>query len=113
MNFKDGGYTYSMSILKSADPEGSACNRFTYDYAPLNGIGHFIHTYAGDGNPLPTFTGEPERVFIPNDIDELTNTIWNNLDEDNKISLIVRYISIDNGNEHNVEQRMINKYKKV
>ncbi len=113
LNFKDGGYTYSMSILKSADPEGSACNRFTYDYAPLCGQGHFIHTYAGDGNPLPTFTGEPERVYIPDDIDEFTNTIWDNLDPDNKISLIVRYITIDNGTEHHVEQRIRNKYTKV
>ena len=112
LNFKNG-YTYSMSILKSADPEGTACNRFTYDYAPLCGQGHFIHTYAGDGNPLPTFTGEPERVYIPDDIDEFTNTIWDNLDPDNKISLIVRYIAIDNGTEHNVEQRVRNKYTKV
>ena len=111
LNFENDGYTYAMSILKSADPEGTACNRFTYDYAPINGQGHFIHTYAGDGNPLPTFTGEPERVYIPNDIDEFTNTIWNNLDPDNKISLIVRYISLDA--EHSVEQRMINKYEKV
>ncbi len=113
LNFKDNGYTYSMSILKSADPEGSACNRFTYDYEPLDGIGHFIHTYAGDGNPLPTFTGEPERVTIPNDIDELTDTIWNNLDEENKISLLVRYISLDGSKDHRIEQRMINKYTKV
>ena len=113
LNFKDNSYTYSMSILKSADPEGTACNRFTYDYAPLSGVGHFIHTYAGDGNPLPTFTGEPERVYIPDDIDEFTNAIWDNLDPENKISLIVRYISIDDSNEHRVEQRMINKYTKV
>ena len=111
LNFENDGYTYAMSILKSADPEGTACNRFTYDYAPINGQGHFIHTYAGDGNPLPTFTGEPERVYIPNDIDEFTNTIWNNLDPDNKISLIVRYISLDA--EHSVEQRLINKYTKI
>ena len=112
LNFKNGDYTYSMSILKSADPEGTACNRFTYDYEPLCGIGHFIHTYAGDGNPLPTFTGEPERVTIPNDIDELTNTIWDNLNEENKISLLVRYITLDGEDKH-VEQRMINKYTKV
>ena len=113
LNFENDGYTYAMSILKSADPEGSACNRFTYDYEPLDGIGHFIHTYAGDGNPLPTFTGEPERVTIPNDIDELTNTIWNNLNEENKISLLVRYISLDGSKDHRIEQRMINKYTKV
>ena len=113
LNFKDGGYTYSMSILKSADPEGTACNRFTYDYASLPGVGHFIHTYAGDGNPLPTFTGEPERVYIPDDIDEFTNTIWDNLNVDNKISLIVRYVAINNGTEHSIEQRVRNKYTKV
>ncbi|MBQ7320282.1 MAG: IMP cyclohydrolase [Clostridia bacterium] len=113
LNFKNGDYSYSMSILKSADPEGTACNRFTYDYASLPGVGHFIHTYAGDGNPLPTFTGEPERVYIPDDIDEFTNTIWDNLNVDNKISLIVRYVAINNGTEHSIEQRVRNKYTKV
>ncbi len=102
----DETFRYRMSILKSADAEGSACNRFGYDYAPVCGVGHFIHTYEHDGNPLPTFRGEPERVEIPDDIDEFTNEIWNALDEDNKISLYVRYTDISSGA---VETRLLNK----
>ena len=102
----DGDFSYEMSILKSADPLGSACNRFTYSYASIAGLGHFLHTYMGDGNPLPTFTGEPERVAIPNNIDEFTKTIWNSLNEQNKISLYVRYVDLATGV---VENRMINK----
>ena len=98
--------TYKMSILKSADEEGSACNRYYYNYEALNGVGHFIHTYQGDGNPLPTFCGEPERVAIPDDIDAFTSEIWNNLDQDNKISLYVRYVDLKTGA---AENRMINK----
>ena len=101
-------YTYEMSILKSADPEGTACNRYTYSYPSISGLGHFIHTYVCDGNPIPTFMGEPERVEIPNDIDEFTNNIWTNLDENNKISIYVRYIDLETGA---VENRMINKNK--
>ena len=95
-----------MSILKSADADGSACNRFTYTYAPLKGLGHFIHTYVCDGNPIPTFQGEPERVSIPNDIDAFANEIWENLDANNKISLYVRYVSLEDGS---VQNRMFNK----
>ena len=98
--------TYKMSILKSADAEGSECNRYTYSYNSLNGIGHFIHTYVTDGNPIPTFMGEPERVAIPDDIDEFTSKIWNNLNEQNKISIYVRYIDLTTGECQN---RMINK----
>lgn len=98
--------TYKMSILKSADEDGSECNRYTYSYNSLNGIGHFIHTYVTDGNPIPTFIGEPERVAIPNDIDEFTTKIWNNLNDQNKISIYVRYIDLSDGT---VENRMINK----
>ncbi len=98
--------TYKMSILKSADLEGSECNRYTYSYNSLNGIGHFIHTYVTDGNPIPTFMGEPERVAIPNSIDEFENKIWSNLNEQNKISIYVRYIDLKTGE---VENRMINK----
>jgi hypothetical protein len=97
-----------MSILKSADPEGTACNRYTYSYPSLAGLGHFIHTYMCDGNPIPTFCGEPERVAIPNDIDEFTENIWANLNEANKISIYVRYIDLETGKETN---RMINKNK--
>lgn len=100
--------TYKMSILKSADLEGSECNRYTFSYNALNGVGHFIHTYVTDGNPIPTFMGEPERVAIPNDIDEFKDKIWNNLNEQNKISIYVRYIDLKTGE---VENRMINKNK--
>ncbi len=98
--------TYKMSILKSADAEGSACNRYYFNYDALCGLGHFIHTYVQDGNPIPTFQGEPERVEIPYDIDAFTKEIWDNLDENNKISLYVRYIDLETGA---AENRMINK----
>ena len=109
MNFADGDFSYKMSILKSADPEGTECNRYTFSYKALKGLGHFIHTYNHDGNPIPTFTGEPERVEIPNDIDEFTKNIWENLNEANKISIYVRYINLKDGS---VENRMINKNQK-
>ncbi len=108
MLYFDGGFNYRMSILKSADAEGSACNRYTFDYEPLPGIGHFIHTYVCDGNPIPTFQGEPERVAIPNDIDEFTDKLWAALDEDNKISLYVRYTDLEGGGR---TERIINKNK--
>lgn len=100
--------TYKMSILKSADAEGTACNRYYFNYEPLCGLGHFIHTYMQDGNPLPTFQGEPERVRICDDIDEFTAEIWENLDGDNKISIYVRYVDLETGE---AENRMINKYE--
>ncbi len=109
MNFSDNDFTYKMSILKSADAEGTECNRYTFSYKSLAGLGHFIHTYNCDGNPIPTFTGEPERVIIPDDIDEFTNNIWQNLNESNKISLYVRYIDLKSGK---TENRMINKNQK-
>ncbi len=108
LNFKDGDFDYEISILKSADEKGTACNRFTFSYKSMNGLGHFIHTYVTDGNPLPTFVGEPERVAILNDIDEFAENLWNNLDENNKISLYVRYIDLATGKEEN---RLINKNK--
>ena len=108
LTFGENDFKYQMSILKSADEKGSACNRYFYEYAPLNGLGHFIHTYVCDGNPIPTFQGEPERVKIPNNIDDFTNEIWNNLNENNKISLYVRYVDIESGV---YENRMINKNK--
>ena len=97
LNFKDGGFTYEMSILKSIDSEGSDCCRYTFSYPSKAGLGHFIHTYVCDGNPIPTFQGEPERVEIPNSIDEFTETLWNNLNADNKISLYVRYTDLKTG----------------
>ncbi len=102
------GFRYKMSILKSMDAEGSACTRHYFRYKALDGLGHFIHTYVTDGEPIPTFQGEPERVSIPNCIDELTNDIWENLDENNKISLYVCYIDLESGAE---EYRLINKNK--
>ena len=108
LKFANNDFTYKMSILKSADAEGSACNRYMFEYASLAGLGHFIHTYNCDGNPIPTFTGEPERVAIPNCIDEFTDLIWNNLNENNKISLYVRYTDLESGK---TENRMINKNK--
>ena len=101
-------YSYKMSILKSIDEAGSNCARYTYSYPSKSGLGHFIHTYNCDGNPIPTFTGEPERVEIPNSIDEFTNDIWNNLNEDNKISLYVEYIDLKT---KETEIKLINKNK--
>ena len=108
LNFKDGGFTYEMSILKSIDSEGSDCCRYTFSYPSKAGLGHFIHTYVCDGNPIPTFQGEPERVKVPDSIDEFTETLWNNLNADNKISLYVRYTDLKTGE---FEQRLINKNK--
>jgi hypothetical protein len=108
LTFNNNDFTYEMSILKSADSEGSACARYHFAYPSINGIGHFIHTYVCDGNPIPTFMGEPERVTIPDNIDEFLNDIWNNLDEQNKISIYVRYIDLETGE---CENRLINKNK--
>ena len=106
LTFEEASFTYQMSILKSADAEGSACNRFTFSYAPIAGVGHFLHTYNCDGNPIPTFTGEPERIALRGDIDSLTKEIWENLNEQNKISLYVRFTELATGK---TENRMINK----
>lgn len=108
LTFDKKDFTYQMSILKSADAEGTACNRYGFHYAPLAGLGHFIHTYVCDGNPIPTFQGEPERVAIDNDIDVFTDKLWNALDKDNKISLYVRYVDLETKAE---ESRLINKNK--
>ena len=108
ITFGQGDFSYQMSILKSADAEGSACCRYTFDYPALPGLGHFIHTYVTDGNPIPTFQGEPERVAIPDGIDAFTDAVWNNLDENNKISLYVRYTDLATGE---YTQRLINKNK--
>ena len=103
------GGDYEMSILKSADAEGTACNRYTFSYSAIPGLGHFLHTYVEDGSPLPTFQGEPERVIVPDDIDAFTNEIWNALDEDNRISLYVRFTELENGE---YEERLINRNQK-
>ena len=108
LNFEEGSFGYQMSILKSIDAQGSACCRYTFDYPALPGLGHFIHTYVTDGNPIPSFQGEPERVAIPESIDEFTRELWEALDEDNKISLYVRYTDVNSGE---YEERLINKNK--
>ena len=101
--------SYKMSILKSSDAEGTGCNRYTFDFDPIAGLGHFLHTYVCDGNPvIPTFQGEPERVEIPQDMDAFVNTLWNNLNEDNKISLFVRYTDLATGE---YRQKVINRYE--
>ena len=101
-----GDGSYKMSILKSADAEGTACSRQFFEFPGLAGIGHFLHTYCCDGNPIPSFTGEPERVALLNDIDEMTALLWDNLNADNKISLFVRYTDLESGE---VSQRILNK----
>ena len=105
---QDDKLRYEMSILKSADAQGSACNRFHFAYTALPGTGHFIHTYVTDGDPLPTFTGEPERVCIPNDIDAFADEIWQALDADNKISLYLRCIDLESGS---YTERIYNKHE--
>ena len=106
--FADASFSYEMSILKSIDEDGSDCARFTFSYPAKPGLGHFIHTYVTDGNPIPTFQGEPERVFIPDDIKAFTADIWDNLNEDNKISLYVRYTNLATGE---IREELINKNK--
>ena len=106
----DESESYKMSILKSQDTEGTDCARYTFSYKLQNGLGHFIHTYKENGNPIPTFEGEPERVAIPNTAEELKQLIWNNLNEDNKISLYVRYIDVTG---RSIENKMVNKFEKI
>jgi len=108
LNFEKGDFNYEMSILKSADAEGTGCNRYNFSYVALPGLGHFIHTYVCDGNPIPTFQGEPERVAIPNDIDVFTESLWRGLNADNKISLYVRYTDLKT---LEYEDRIVNKNK--
>ena len=109
MHIEDGKFNYAMSILKSNNGDGSSCNRFTFAYNnPKAGEGRFIHTYKCDGNPLPSFEGEPKLISLSGDIDEFTASLWNNLNEDNKVSLFVRYINIETGK---YETRIINKNK--
>lgn len=108
MNFENG-YDYALSILKSDNGNPDNTLRFTYTYdAPVAGKGHYIHTYIGDGNPLPSYEGEPTPVEIKGNIDEFTNEIWNSLNNDNKVSLFVRFIDIETGK---YETRILNKNK--
>lgn len=106
LTFGENDFNYEMSILKSLDENGSDCARYTFSYPSKAGLGHFIHTYVTDGNPIPTFQGEPERVAIPDSIDEFADEIWNYLDENNKISLYVRYTDLTDGS---YEEKLINK----
>lgn len=106
LTFADDNFVYEMSILKSLDEDGSDCARYTFSYPSKAGLGHFIHTYVTDGNPIPTFQGEPERVAIPDSIDDFADEIWTNLDENNKISLYVRYTDLTDGS---YEEKLINK----
>ena len=106
LTFAGGDFSYRMSILKSIDEKGSACARYAFSYPSAAGLGHFLHTYVTDGNPIPTFQGEPERVAVPNRIDDFTNTLWNALDGNNKISLYVQYRDLATGK---VEERIVNK----
>ena len=100
--------SYKLSILKSADPEGSACARQTFEYPALPGVGHFLHTYVCNGSPIPTFQGEPERVAIGGDMDAFTDELWASLDADNKISLFVRYTDLET---RTFRQRILNKHQ--
>ena len=110
IRLENGDVNYAMSILKSAEGDGSSCQRYTYAYSnPVNGRAKFIHTYKCDGNPLPSFEGEPKTLELPNvGIDELTELIWSNLNKDNKVSLFVRYIDLETGE---FESRIVNKNK--
>lgn len=109
MHIENGTYNYAMSILKSDDGDPSSCQRFTYAYEkPKAGEGRFIHTYMHDGNPLPSFFGEPKKVEIAGGIDEFTQMLWESLNEENKVSLFVRYIDIETGK---YETRIVNKNK--
>ena len=92
VSYSDGDFTYKLSILKSANGNPDICKRFFYNYTPLCGVGHFIHTYKCDGSPIPSFYGEPEEVALPDTAEELASLIWDNLDENNKVSLFVRVV---------------------
>ena len=107
MHIENGKFNYAMSILKSNNGNPESCNRYTFAYEnPIPGEGRFIHTYMNDGNPLPSFEGEPTWVDMDGDIDSFTNMVWDNLNEDNKVSLFVRFIDIATGE---YETRIVNK----
>ena len=107
MHIENGTFNYAMSILKSNNGNPESCNRYTFAYEnPAAGEGHFIHTYKCDGNPLPSFEGEPKLIAIPDDMDAFADSLWNSLNADNKVSLFVRYIDIATGT---YETKIINK----
>lgn len=109
LHIENGEYNFAMSILKSDDGDPDSCNRFTFAYSnPAAGKGRFIHTYMSDGNPLPSYEGEPTLVNIPDSMEEFADTVWNSLNADNKVSLFVRYINIADGT---YETKIINKNK--
>ena len=107
-SFPRNAFTYKLAIAKSANGRPEACNHYFFNYVPENGIGHFIHTYKCDGNPIPSFYGEPEEVTMPNTAEELAELVWNNLNEDNKVSLFVRTVSLADGK---ADEIIINKNK--
>ena len=103
----NGGFNYAMSILKSNNGNPDSCQRYTFAYEnPAAGEGHFIHTYMHDGNPLPSFEGEPKLVGISGGIDEFTSLLWENLNPENKVSLFVRFVDLEDGSS---ETRIVNK----
>ena len=102
----NGKLAYRLSILKSDAGDPKAPQRFFYEYTPRAGVGHFIHTYRCDGNPIPSFEGEPEKVALYGDIDTLTENVWNSLNPDNKVSLFVRYVNVKTGE---AQTRIVNK----
>lgn len=107
MHIEAGNYNYAMSILKSNNGNPDSCHRYTFAYQnPTAGEGHFIHTYMHDGNPLPSFEGEPKLVGMMDDMDAFTDMLWNSLNPDNKVSLFVRYINIADGS---YETKIVNK----
>ena len=107
MHIENGNYNYAMSILKSDNGRPESCQRFTFAYNnPAAGEGHFIHTYKCDGNPLPSFEGEPKLIGVPDDMEAFAELLWNSLNEDNKVSLFVRYIDIETGK---YETKIVNK----
>ncbi len=108
LTYENGDFTYKLSILKSANGRPEACNRYFYNYVPESGIGHFIHTYKCDGNPIPSFYGEPEEVSLPNTAEELAELVWSNLNADNKVSLFVRQVPLNGENPTDI---IINKNK--
>lgn len=109
MHIENGNFNYAMSILKSNNGNPDSCNRYTFAYEnPVAGEAHFIHTYMHDGNPLPSFEGEPKLVEVLDNMEEFADLLWNSLNEENKVSLFVRYIDIETGN---YETKIVNKNK--